>query len=86
MPHTYGQILADLETMEPFISVNGRLKLLAPLRNLMAHEYLDLRFDRVKWFVDQGALAVQDLSQAARMWLGPAAGDDESEGTEPTRP
>jgi hypothetical protein len=35
----------------------------------MAHEYLDLRFGRVKGFVSTGVAAVEDLALAARRWI-----------------
>lgn len=70
VPRTYGQILEDLESTAPFDELAGRLKPLAPLRNMMAHEYLDLRFGRVQRFVAEGADAVADLARVARSWMG----------------
>ncbi len=69
VPRTYGQILEDLETTPPFDPLSGRLKPLAPLRNTMAHEYLDLRFPRVKSFVDHGADAISELARIAARWI-----------------
>lgn len=69
VPQTYGQVLADLEALPAFSRLCGRLKPLAALRNLLAHEYLDLRFARVRGFVSSGAAAVEDLAAAARRWL-----------------
>ena len=42
---------------------------LAALRNLMTHEYLDLRFGRITRFVDEGAAAVGELSRLTRSWI-----------------
>ena len=58
-----------VETLPAFSSLSGRLKALAALRNLMAHEYLDLRFGRVMGFVSGGFAAVAELSAATRGWL-----------------
>jgi uncharacterized protein YutE (UPF0331/DUF86 family) len=69
VPQTYGQILADLEALPGFSRLSGRLKPLAALRNLMAHEYLDLRFGRVMGFVSTGSAAVAELSATTRRWL-----------------
>ncbi|MFW5728949.1 MAG: type VII toxin-antitoxin system MntA family adenylyltransferase antitoxin [bacterium] len=69
VPRTYGQILEDLECTPPFDELHGRLKPLAPLRNMMAHEYLDLRFKRVQTFVTEGADAVADLARVTRAWM-----------------
>lgn len=72
LPYSYGQILADLETLPGFTGLSERLQpLAAPLaavRNLMAHEYLDLRFGRVARFVDEGAGAVGELARRTRAW------------------
>ena len=69
IPYTYGQILADLETLPDFAALSGRLQPLAALRNLMAHEYLDLRFGRITRFVAEGAGSVGDLSRLTRTWI-----------------
>jgi len=69
VPQTYGQILSHLESMPHFSELSGALSPLAPLRNLMAHEYLDLRFGRVRWFVDMGAATVGRLAELTHEWL-----------------
>lgn len=79
LPYTYGQILAELETLPDFAALSGRLQPLAALRNLMAHEYLDLRFGRITRFVDEGAGAVGELSRLTRTWINAA---DEPSGAE----
>lgn len=69
VPQTYGQILADLEGLPALSGLCGRLRPLAPLRNLMAHEYSDLRYSRVAQFAASGSAAVAELVQAARRWM-----------------
>ena len=69
VPQTYGQILSELESMPAFVSLSGRLAPSAGLRNLLAHEYLDIRFGRVREFVEDGAEAVNELGKVARRWL-----------------
>ena len=70
VPQTYAQILGDLEAMDAFAPLNRSLIPLAGLRNLMAHEYLDLRFDRVKEFVLADSEVIAQMSAIVRdRWL-----------------
>lgn len=69
LPYTYGQLLAELESMQHFSGLAGRLRPLAALRNVLAHEYLELRFGRVARFADTGAAAVARLARLAQEWL-----------------
>lgn len=70
VPQTYAQILGDLEAMGAFAPLNRSLIPLAGLRNLMAHEYLDLRFDRVKDFVLADCEVIAQMSAIVRdRWL-----------------
>ena len=69
VPYTYGQILAELEAVARFSDLAGRLRPLAALRNVLAHEYLELRFGRVERFVESGADAVAEVARRARLWL-----------------
>ena len=68
VPYTYGQLLAELETVPGFTALAGRLQPLAAVRNLLAHEYLDQRFGSIARFVDEGAAAVGELAQLTRSW------------------
>lgn len=70
VPYTYGQILADLEAVERFSDLAGRLRPLAALHNVLADEYLELRFGRVQRFVASGADAVAEVARITRLWLG----------------
>ena len=79
IPYTYGQILSELETLPDFVALSGRLQTLAALRNLMAHEYLDLRFGRIMRLVAEDAVAVGELARLTRTWISAA---EESSGTE----
>lgn len=79
VPYTYGQILADLEAVERYSDLAGRLRPLAALRNVLAHEYLELRFGRVQRFVQSGVDAVAEVARITRLWLrdakSPETGD-----------
>lgn len=69
VPYTYGQILAELESVESFSDLAGQLRPLAALRNVLAHEYLELRYGRIAHFADTGAAAIAQLAELARKWL-----------------
>ncbi|TVR04418.1 MAG: hypothetical protein EA403_05095 [Spirochaetaceae bacterium] len=70
MPQTYAQILGDLEAMDAFAPLTRSLIPLAGLRSLMAHEYLDPRFDRVKEFVLADSEVVAQMSAIVRdRWI-----------------
>jgi uncharacterized protein YutE (UPF0331/DUF86 family) len=69
VPRTYGQALGDLSLVPGFSELNTALQPLAPLRNLMAHEDRDLRFDRVMRFVNEDAKTVARLAQLTREWM-----------------
>lgn len=70
VPYTYGQILTELESVESFSDLAGQLRPLAALRNVLAHEYLELRFNRVAHFADTAAAAIAQLADLARKWPG----------------
>ena len=68
VPQTYGQILSELESMPSFSSLSDQLAPLASLRNLLAHEYLDIRYRRVRSFIDGGPETIAKVRDAARKW------------------
>lgn len=70
VPYTYGQILTELESVESFSDLAGQLRPFAALRNVLAHEYLELRFNRVAHFANTGAAAIAQLADLARKWSG----------------
>ncbi|MBI4136344.1 MAG: DUF86 domain-containing protein, partial [Candidatus Vogelbacteria bacterium] len=54
IPQTYREILQKLGLLDGFDGgVAERLSRFAKLRNVLAHEYLDLRFAQLKKFVDE---------------------------------
>ncbi len=68
-PQTYGQILSDLESLPTFTSLSGRLAKLAGLRDVLAHEYVDLRFGRIREFAEEGVGAIEELASFTEEWL-----------------
>ncbi len=75
VPQTYGQILFELEMVPHYSTLSGRLGHLAALRNLLAHEYLDIRYGRVRGFIDEGVEAIRDMYEISRKWLRGYAGN-----------
>ena len=53
----------------PGLTLEGRLRKLATLRNGVNHEYLDLRFVRVRDFIRDEAGTIGDLSVTIRTWM-----------------
>lgn len=78
VPQTYAQILSDVETIQGFSSLAGALSALAALRNIMAHEYLDLRFPKVKRFAETDTENVRRFAVLCNEWLlhGDTAGNE----------
>ena len=50
--------------MPEFSSLRGKLAPLASLRNLLAHEYLEIRFERIRKFLDDGVDTIKALSES----------------------
>lgn len=69
VPQTYAQILNLLPSVSGFASVPEEIRDLAPLRNVMAHEYLDLRFTRLRRFIDSDVRIVRAVIAATRTWM-----------------
>ncbi|MFH1956715.1 MAG: HepT-like ribonuclease domain-containing protein [Patescibacteria group bacterium] len=54
LPDTYGDILKLLVSMPNFSEeISNKLAFFVGLRNLMAHEYLDLRFSQIQEFIKE---------------------------------
>jgi uncharacterized protein YutE (UPF0331/DUF86 family)/predicted nucleotidyltransferase len=68
-PQTYRQVLEELSTLKPFSDLPGDPAALAKLRNLLAHEYLDLRFSELRRFIDSGVEVVEAMALRARTLL-----------------
>lgn len=54
IPQTYRQILEQLTTIEDFNeNIAKKLSQFSKLRNILAHEYLDIRFSQIKLFLKE---------------------------------
>lgn len=68
-PQTYAQILSALPAVSGFSTVPEEVRDLAPLRNAMAHEYVDIRLTRARRFVESGVEVIRAVVAATRAWL-----------------
>ncbi|MDA3950939.1 MAG: DUF86 domain-containing protein, partial [Spirochaeta sp.] len=77
VPQTYAQILNLLPSIPGFSTVPEEIRNLAPLRNVMAHEYLDLRFTRLRRFIDSDVRIIRAVIAATRTWIDPPEEQEE---------
>ncbi len=73
VPQTYRETLEMLATVEGFRehdAVAHRLAANTRIRNMLAHEYLDLRYTQVNKVVDHAGETYGTLVDALRDWLG----------------
>ncbi|MDA3949209.1 MAG: DUF86 domain-containing protein [Spirochaeta sp.] len=77
IPQTYAQILNLLPSVPEFSAIPEEIRNLAPLRNVMAHEYLDLRFTRLRRFIDSDIRIIRTVIAVTRAWIDPPDQHDE---------
>ena len=71
IPQTYRESLLRLATIPGFEAADCEaLASFARLRNLLAHEYLDLRYPALEKFVGSGPAAYRALAHAIKLVLG----------------
>ena len=70
IPQTYREILQKLGSLDGFDGeVAERLSRFAKLRNVLAHEYLDLRFAQLKKFIDESESDYKKLIAFAKKFV-----------------
>jgi uncharacterized protein YutE (UPF0331/DUF86 family) len=69
MPQTYRETLASLGAVSAFADFSDELASFAAVRNLLAHEYLNLRFPELQRIVDRAQSLYGELVNATRQWL-----------------
>ena len=61
---TYREIMRELPLIKNFkFETAENLAIFAKLRNILAHEYLDIRFTQIKKFIQESEPAYQNLSK-----------------------
>ncbi|MCK4515493.1 MAG: DUF86 domain-containing protein, partial [Spirochaetaceae bacterium] len=67
MPRTYRETVEALGTVDAFDpKVCDELAEFTRLRNMLAHEYLDLRFSRISAFIEQAPALYESFTKSAR--------------------
>ena len=67
MPRTYRETVEALGTVDAFDpKVCDELAEFTRLRNMLAHEYLDLRFSRISAFIDEAPALYESFTKSAR--------------------
>ncbi len=62
IPETYREVLFDLGSLPGFTEFFGEeLSHWAKLRNILAHEYLDIRWNNIKEFIDKAESTFNEL-------------------------
>ena len=62
IPETYREVLFNLSNLPNFTeSIGEGLSRWVKLRNILAHEYLDVRWTNIKTFIDEAAPAFNEL-------------------------
>ena len=62
IPQTYRQIMEELSLVEHFPAATAvSLSQFSKLRNLLAHEYLDIRFEQIKKFIQGSEISYKEL-------------------------
>jgi uncharacterized protein YutE (UPF0331/DUF86 family) len=62
IPETYREVLFNLGSLPEFTEILGqKLSQWARLRNILAHEYLDIRWTNIKAFIDQAEPTFNEL-------------------------
>lgn len=69
-PHSYDEILLNAAFILSFTGENAKiLSQFAPLRNILAHEYLDYRWKEIKPFLESAPSIFPDFIDSARKFL-----------------
>lgn len=79
IPDTYREALRDLSGLPGFprdelVRASG----FSRLRNLLAHEYLDIRYPEIRRFVEEAPALYGLIARATRDWLSALPGPDQS--------
>jgi uncharacterized protein YutE (UPF0331/DUF86 family) len=62
IPETYREVLSNLGTLPNFTEAFGeKLSRWTKLRNILAHEYLDIRWTNIKAFIDEAEPTFKEL-------------------------
>lgn len=70
IPDTYREIVTNLSVLSAFKKESiERLASWIRLRNIISHEYLDVKWDSIKKFISDGTVLCNDFLQAVRNYI-----------------
>jgi uncharacterized protein YutE (UPF0331/DUF86 family) len=70
IPETYREVLSNLGTLPNFTEAFGEeLSRWTKLRNILAHEYLDIRWTNIKAFIDEAEPTFKELANKVEALL-----------------
>lgn len=70
IPQTYRQIIEDLGLLKDFNPQTAqKLANFSKLRNILAHEYLDIRFNQINRFIQESEQAYQELVEFIKQFV-----------------
>lgn len=70
IPQTYREIVSNLSQITPFSTpIVESLGSYARLRNILAHEYLDIRFSQIKRFVAEAQVLYDQFLASVESWI-----------------
>lgn len=67
--HSYREAVASLSAVAPFQELAERLARNVRVRNVLAHEYLDIRWNDVKRVAEEGPGLYRELVEKTRSWI-----------------
>ena len=70
LPDTYKEMINSLSSIPDFNNMNSKkLSGWVKLRNIMGHEYLDIRWPSVKEFISESKLLYENLLECVKRYL-----------------
>ena len=75
-PESYAKIVAALDLVEPFSSHGKELSKWVKLRNVITHEYLDIRWESIKDFIKEARPLYEEFLGKAKEFIDKEARDE----------
>ena len=75
-PESYAKIVAALDLVEPFSSHGKELSKWVKLRNVITHEYLDIRWESIKDFIKEARPLYEEFIGKAKEFIDKEARDE----------
>lgn len=76
LPESYTRIVASLDLIETFDPIGKNLSKWVKLRNVITHEYLDIRWDSIKSFIKETRPLYEELRKKTEDFISKVAKDE----------